>query len=554
MRRLRTKKFRFQTNQKLLVAGFALLFAVAGTVALRASLGAPSSDEAATERLVVIYKPGAEAESLESELAEHKAVEVDEIKALRAEVIKVPPSRVEAAIEELSRDPRVETVEPDYIGYADVTTPNDSDYSKQQGWSVTKTNELWDVTKGTDMVVAVADSGIAFSHSEFAGKTVPGYDFVNEDDDPADDNGHGTNVSGLIAALSNNSSGVTGGCWNCRIMPLKVLGSDGQGYYSDWSDAIRYAADHGVKVLNMSASGSTQSTLLQSAVEYAEDKGMLIVTSAGNEGDAAPRYPASYPSILSVSNTKMDDSMATGSSYGPTADVAAPGTGIYTTSLDGKYASVNGTSFSAPITTAIASLLLSTRPSSTPEELRTAIVSTADECCENRPEFPGGRVNAMKAYEYLDSLPPPDTTKPTVTVSAPAANATVSGTVNVTATASDNVGVTKVEVQIGTAAATADETAPYSVAWDTTTVADGAHTIKVTAYDAAGNTATANVPVTVKNTVTQQGDLNNDSKVNITDLSILLTNWNTTNATADINQSGKVDLTDLSILLSKWTG
>lgn len=547
-------RFQRLTAIQLASAAVFVLFATTGVMALGVSLG-ESPDDLPTEPLIVQYKSDADQSELNNNYAKHKAVKTKDISKLHLSVVKVPKSKRDQAIKDLVADPRVQSVEPDYTVHGHATTPNDPEYVNQPYWTRVGADQLWDTTKGSsNLLIADLDTGINFQHPDFAGKTVAGYDFVNNDNDATDDHGHGTAVAGVMAATTNNGVGIASGCWNCKIMPIKVLDANNAGTVSNIASGIQYAVDQGAKVINISI-GGPDSTAEKSAIDYAESRGVMVIASAGNDGQHKQSFPAAYPSVIGVAATNLnDDNLWTSSNYDATIDVAAPGVTIRTLNYQGGYNSWSGTSFASPIVAGVVALLRSQFPAATNDNLRAAVETTTDACCNG--QITNGRVNAVKALAYLNTLfPPNDTTKPTVAITAPAANATVNGTVSVTATASDNVAVTKVTFQVDSGTVTTRTVTPYTFSWNTTQLADGAHTLKVTAYDAANNSTTATQTVTVSNNAAgAQGDLNGDKKVNITDLSILLSAWNSSNATADINKSGKVDITDLSILLSHWTG
>ena len=192
-------------------------------------------------------------------------------------------------------------VEPNFIGEGHgvmETSPDDANFFRQ--WSHVNdasftlspatndadidTDLAWDITQGDpNLIVAVLDSGLKMNHPEFAGRLVPGYDFANNDSDPSDDHGHGTNVAGIILAKGNNSIGYAGVNWNSKIMICKIIASNNQGFYTWWADAIYYAVDNGAKVINMSVGGASASTLLEDAINYAFANGVSVTVSSGNQ-------------------------------------------------------------------------------------------------------------------------------------------------------------------------------------------------------------------------------------------------------------------------------
>ncbi len=213
------------------------------------------------------------------------------------------------------------------------TRPNDPRYDEQWNFKMIQAEEAWKRTRGKGIVVAVIDTGVAgpdykrgkgcrdFKETTF----VPGYDFVNKDDQPYDDHAHGTHVAGTIAESTNNNEGVAGLAFEASIMPLKVLSASGSGSAGDIGDAIRWAADHGANVINMSLGSAYPSKVMENACAYAAKKGVLIVCAAGNSFREGVGYPAAYPSCLAVSSVGPSGELSKFSSWGKQVAIAAPG-------------------------------------------------------------------------------------------------------------------------------------------------------------------------------------------------------------------------------------
>lgn len=218
-----------------------------------------------------------------------------------------------------------EYIEPNYVYSTFFGGPNDPDFDKQWNLKSINVQEAWKVTKGKGITVAVIDTGVTrikdLSKTEF----VPGYDFVNKREQADDDNGHGTHVAGTIAQSTNNGYGVAGVAYEAKIMPLKVLSASGGGTVANIAEAIRFAADNGADVINMSLGGGGASQLMQDAIDYAYNKGVMIVAAAGNSGRNAAEYPGRYAHVMAVSATDASSSKAPYSNYGAGVDIAAPG-------------------------------------------------------------------------------------------------------------------------------------------------------------------------------------------------------------------------------------
>jgi len=243
-------------------------------------------------------------------------------------------------------------------------------------------------------VIGILDTGVDPAQPDLRGKLVAGYDYVNNDQDASDDNGHGTSVAGVVAADSDNQIGVAGYCWACRLMPVKVLGADGTGFMSALAQGMIWATDHGARVLNLSLGGPVQDVTLTAATQYAWQHGVLVVAAAGNESNLAPDYPAALPNVLSVGATDRNDDLYGFSNAG--ARVAAPGENS-TTGRAGTYVSFLGTSSAAPVVSGIAGLAFSLVPTATPAQVERALESTAAPVAG----VVSGRVDAYAALQAL---------------------------------------------------------------------------------------------------------------------------------------------------------
>ena len=254
-----------------------------------------------------------------------------------------------------------------------------NDLFAAQQYSLTKMNvpAAWDASRGDGITIAVVDTGADFAHPDLAAKFVSrGRDFVTGHPDAADDHGHGTHVSGIAAAVTNNGLGVAGVGYNARLLPVKALAANGSGDHASIASAIAWAADNGARIINLSLGSPTPSTTLQTAIDAAWAKGALIVCAAGNDASDQPSYPAAYEHCLSVVATDDIDRLAPFSNYGATVDVAAPGQRILSTVRGGTYEAWSGTSMAAPNVTGVAALVLSAHPDWTPAQVRQALIST----------------------------------------------------------------------------------------------------------------------------------------------------------------------------------
>jgi hypothetical protein len=354
--------------------------------------------------------------------------------------------------------------------------------------------------------IAIIDSGADPTHPDLAPKLLSGWNFLTGTSNTADtgaNGGHGTAVSGAAAAATDNFIGVAGVSWANPILPLVVLNSSDYALYSDIASAITYAADHGARIASISIGGSTASSTLQSAVDYAWNKGTVIFAAAMNNSSSTPYYPAATNHVLAISATEPSDTLASFSNYGSWIDLSAPGDSILTTELGGAYWYCWGTSLATPIAAAVGALALAENPNLTASALVALLEQNSDDLGTPGYDiyYGWGRVNAYKAVlAAKNSLS--QATPPTVSITTPLSGATDSGTVSVQGTATDNVGVTKIELDVdGTAVATTT-VSPFSFSWSTTAVANGSHTLTVKASDAANNVGSASVSVTVSNLIT----------------------------------------------------
>jgi serine protease len=265
-----------------------------------------------------------------------------------------------------------ESIAPNYIYHA-LEVPNDPEYSKQWNLRSINVEGAWNNTKGNGATVAVIDTGISLVTDLKNTKFVQGYDFVNDRVDAADDNGHGTHVAGTIAQSTNNNYGVAGIAYEANLMPLKVLSAEGGGTITDIAEAIRYAADHGADVINMSLGGSGDTSVLREAINYAHQKGVIVVAAAGNSNDSSAAYPSRYPNVIAVAALDATGMKAPYSNFGAGVDIAAPGGftqngdpagGILQNTIDPEtgasiFTSLQGTSMAAPHVAGVAALIRS---------------------------------------------------------------------------------------------------------------------------------------------------------------------------------------------------
>ncbi len=340
-----------------------------------------------------------------------------ELGAIGAVVLKLNQISVSEAIALAENCPNILLAEPNYHLYAVDTFPNDSYWGNQYGLSAIHAPQGWDITTGSAaVVIAIIDTGVDLTHPDLAGKIVAGYDFVNNDAVPQDDNGHGTHVAGIAAAESNNGVGVAGVSWGAQIMPVKVLGASAGGSFSNAASGIIWATDRGAQIINLSLGSTAHSTVFQNAIDYAYNHGVTVIAASGNSGNNFVLYPARYPNVIAVGATDATNTLAGFSNYGPEIDIVAPGDHIYSTWLGNNYTYLDGTSMSAPYVAGLAAILRGIPGSGSPANLAWAMKSTAlDLGIPGRDNFYGDGLIQMDAAIALLWVSPTSTPTQTST-------------------------------------------------------------------------------------------------------------------------------------------
>lgn len=321
------------------------------------------------------------------------------IPQLNVLVLEVPAGQAGAIAARLAALPLIATVEVDgRIHHAGVE-PNDPYWHHQWGADVAAAPDAWGITTGSaDVTIAVLDTGLTPS-AEFDGKLVPGWDVLDGDADVTDRDGHGTQVASIAAAVTDNGRGTAGFCWDCQLMPVRVL--DDVGYTSDLVRGVVWAVEHGADVLNISLVSHVDSEVLRDAIADAVAHGVVVVAAAGNEGDDQPVYPAALPDVVAVAATDEHDRLTPWSNRGPWVDVAAPGSHLGTT-VSGDVQSITGTSAATPAVAGIVGLLLAVHPHADVQAVHTALT----EGVVAVEGIAGGRVHAGQAVGFAAGLEP----------------------------------------------------------------------------------------------------------------------------------------------------
>lgn len=424
---------------------------------------------------------------------------------------------LEQIMQELRKDPNVEAVSKNSILRIFETIPNDPYYVDGSQYAITnlKCTQAWDFTTGTsETKIAVLDTGIRKDHPDLLGKidTANAWNFVNNSDNPYDDNTdtHGTRAAGCIAANTNNGIGIAGINWQAKILPIKVMNGVGQGTMSDILDGIYYAISKNAQVINMSFGQYSADPLLEEACQSAYEAGIVLIAAAGNGNVSWPSYPAYYSSVLAVAAVDSSDKRSywggidpdtvkpQASNYGTWVDVAAPGTDVYATCRNSEYIASNGTSFSSPIVAGVAGLLKAGFPNYTNQQIMFLITSEADNIDSLNPGFEGllgsGRVNALRCMLV-----------PQASITTPAANAYVKGSVSIIGNAYGNHFANYVleawqnSTFVATIEASSTSVLNGSLGiWDTSSY-NGQYSVKLKVFFLFNNTTEASVALNIDN-------------------------------------------------------
>ncbi len=480
-----------------------LLFAVAslvwtfGNMPARAAETPTTRPAFASGYVLVAKNPASRDLDFLTALTSNRGNTLGQLRGLDVHVVGVPAGSEEATIARLARNPHVTFAEVDAL-VEPSGAATDPGYASE--WHLPKIGApaAWDLAVGSGITIAILDTGVDGTHPDLAARLVPGWNVYDNNSNTSDVYGHGTSVAGAAAAAMNNGVGIAGVAGSANIMPVRISDTTGYALWSTIAQGVTWAADHRARVANISYSVAGSSSVI-SAANYFRSKGGVVAVSAGNTG--AVDYTAPTSAMLVVAATDSSDARASFSTYGSFVSLSAPGVSIYTTANGGGYRYASGTSFSSPIVAGVAALILSRRPDYSPSQVEALLKSTATDLGSVGTDvyYGAGRVNAAAALQTAAVSGAGDAIAPVVAIASPTGGS-VAGSVAVAVNATDNVGVTRVELRVNGVTVATDTVAPFQFSWNSAGIADGTARLTAVAYDAAGNTTTsAIVTVTVAN-------------------------------------------------------
>ena len=449
------------------------------------------------------------------------------------------------------QSPLIEAVEYNYLRptLAEAMVPNDPRYPEQWSLPLMKLPEAWAIERGDrDVVIAIIDSGIDYKHDDLAPKAwinpgeipdngldddgngyiddVYGWDFTDApnlqaegdylegDNEPIDERGHGTHVAGIAGAMPNNGIGIAGVAWECPLMAIRAglsIGGSSRMQDDDSASAIVYAADNGASIINMSWGSERRSFVIQDAIDYAYARGLVLVAAAGNSQKPAAIFPAAYRKVIAVASTEQNQHRFYQSNFGASIDIGAPGNVILSTQINNQYRRLTGTSMASPHVAGVAALLLAKRPTLTHEEIRHILINTADsvhreDSDELDERFVGaGTVNAERALLTSGALQ--------ARILAPETNSGGTDSIRIIGTAGGykfhswqlSYGASTVPTEFTpfTQPAETQKISETLAVWNTTTVPEGIYTLRLTATATDGHQTHDQVVLSVDRTPPQ---------------------------------------------------
>ncbi|MDH5545567.1 MAG: S8 family serine peptidase [Gammaproteobacteria bacterium] len=470
----------------------------------------------AVGEILVKGNPGISDETLALILQKAGAAALEKLPFIGVHRVNVPANKEEVFANAVSNIPGIAYAELNRLLPLAEFIPDDPKFSVQWHHQHVHTPFAWDIATGSNVVVAVLDTGVQVDHPDLAGNLLSGFNTADDSTNTIDVVGHGTKVAGVIGAIAGNSIGVVGMAFNASILPVRVTNdSTGNAYLSDIAQGIAWAANNGAKVINISYGVSGSKTVDDAALAF-RDLGGVVFVSAGNSGTDLGY--SDQQGLIAVSASDSNDNITSWSSFGNYVDLIAPGLGIWTTATGGSYGAPSGTSFSSPVVAGIAALLISVNPTLTAAQVEQILEDSATDLGTTGwdSRYGHGLVNAQAAVQAALNMEgqtptpttptpteplPADTESPQVSIVSPGDGIVVSGTVQIEIRASDNFAVSMISCYVdNNLMGTAADTESFTCNWNTRKATAGLHTLRAVARDAAGNEGAIQINVETSDT------------------------------------------------------
>lgn len=391
----------YKKNKGIVAKVLFLSALVISTLSGSTNLYADSAKNYKSGEIIVKYKDGVKHPQHSAFFTTGKKLSVENIDENHS-YYYVNDMNMNDLIDNCSKDPEIEYAQPNYK-YSIENLSSDPFVTYEWGMEKINAQKVWEINSNDKApTIAIVDTGVNIEHLDLKDNIITGYNVIDGTTDVSDECGHGTHIAGIAAAVTNNNKGIAGVSGDSKILPIKVLDADGNGYSSDIATGIKWAADQGVKIINLSLGGSSYDNYLKEAVEYATKKGCIIVAAAGNKGSVRPTYPAAFEEVIAVAAVDNNDKLCNFSNFGRYIDIAAPGLDIYSTSKDGGYEFRSGTSMACAFVSGTVALVWGGAPDKTPQEVQDIIKNSAKKV-DISPvityDIGSGVVDAYNAYK-----------------------------------------------------------------------------------------------------------------------------------------------------------